>query len=209
MGLFKFFEKMSKGPEEPSFNIENIYRHKLRIQQTMLVSSKPDGTVLQFGETTVEGKNYLLMYEQSEYSSFVEPIVGQNERQLKAYQYGAISVFDLQNGKQILKAEFKKEKDAKANVWDSEKEVGFNWTTKKGKRNVKAYSAKDGWQLFDGQDLYTYDNADKKAFKLPPQMAAKFRGFISENPQAHQLYLSAQKAIAGKNRQRKSVEQGR
>ncbi len=209
MGLFKFFEKMSKRPEEPSFNIENIYRHKLKIQQTMLVSGKPDGTVLQFGETTVEGKNYLLMYEQSESTAFVDPNVGQEKKQLKTYQYGAISVFDLQNGKQILKAEFRKEKDAKAATWESEKEVGFNWVTKKGKRNVKAYSAKDGWQLFDGQDLYTYDKADKKAFKLPPQMAAKFRSFISENSQAHDLYLAAQKLIAARNRQQKSIEQGR
>ena len=206
MGLFKFFEKMSKRPEEPSFNIENIYRHKLKIQQTMLVSGKPDGTVLQFGETTVEGKNYLLMYEQSESTAFVDPNVGQEKKQLKAYQYGAISVFDLQNGKQILKAEFRKEKDAKATTWESEKEVGFNLVTKKGRRNIKAYSAKDGWQLFDGQDLYAYDKADKKVFKLSPQIVDKFKSFIYENPQAYQLYSSAQNAIAAKNRQRKSIE---
>ena len=206
MGLFKFFEKMSKRPEEPSFNIENIYRHKLKIQQTMLVSGKPDGTVLQFGETTVEGKNYLLMYEQSENTAFVDPNVGQEKKQLKAYQYGAISVFDLQNGKSILKAEFRKEKDAKATTWESEKEVGFNLVTKKGRRNIKAYSAKDGWQLFDGQDLYAYDKADKKVFKLSPQIVDKFKSFIYENPQAYQLYSSAQNAIAAKNRQRKSIE---
>ena len=207
MGLFN--NLFGKKPEEPSFNIENIYRHKLKIQQTMLVSSKPDGTVLQFGETTVEGKNYLLMYEQSESTAFVDPNVGQEKKQLKAYQYGAISVFDLQNGKQVLKAEFRKEKDAKTTTWESEKEVGFNLVTKKGRRNIKAYSAKDGWQLFDGQDLYIYDKADKKVFKLSPQIATKFKSFIYENPQAYQLYSSAQNAIAAKNRQCKSMAQGR
>lgn len=209
MGLFKFFGKMSRRPEEPSFNIENIYRQKIKIQQTMLNSSKPEGRFLLFGDTTVENKNYLLMYEQSEYSAFVEPNLGQEEKLLKAYQYGAISVFDLQNGKQILKAEFRKERDAKATTWESEKEVGFNLVTKKGKRNIKAYSAKDGWQLFDGQDLYTYDKADKKVFKLSPQIVDKFRRFVFENSQAHELYLAAQKLIAARNRQQKSVEQGR
>ena len=204
MGLFEFFGKRL---EKSDFDIEKIYRNKIICQQTM--RDKPEGTVLQFGETTVEGKNYLLMYEQSEYSTLAGPNVGQIERQLKAYQYGSISVFDLQNGKQILKAEFRKEKDAKATTWESEKEVGFNLVTKKGKRNIKAYSAKDGWQLFDGQDLYIYDKADKKVFKLSPQIAAKFKTFIHENPQTRQLYLFAQKVIANKNRLQKSVEQGR
>lgn len=207
MGLFN--NLFGKKPEKPDFNIEDIYRNKIKIQQTMLRPNKPEGAILQFGETTVENKNYLLMYEQSEYSALAAPNVGQNEKQLKAYQYGAISAFDLQNGKQILKAEFRKEKDAKANVWASEKEVGFNLVTKKGRRNVKAYSAKDGWQLFDGQYLYTYDKADKKVIKLSPQIVAKLKLFIYENPQAHQLYSSAQNAVAAKNRQCKSMEQGR
>ena len=205
MGLFN--NLFGKRLEKSDFDIEKIYRNKIICQQTM--RDKPDGAVLQFGETTVEGKNYLLMYEQSEYSTLAEPNVGQTERQLKAYQYGAISAFDLQNGKQILKAEFRKEKDAETNVWSPDKEVGFNLVTKKGKHRIKAYSAKEGWQLFDGKDLYDYDKAERKVLKLPAQIAAKFRSAISENPQAHQLYLSAQKVIAGKNRQRKSIEQGR
>lgn len=205
MGLFN--NLFGKRLEKSDFDIEKIYRNKIICQQTM--RDKPEGTILQFGETTVDGKNYLLMYEQSEYSSLAEPDVRQTEKQLRTYQYGAISVFDLQNGKQILKAEFRKEKDAKANVWSPDKEVEFSLVTKKGKRSIKAYSAKDGWQLFDGKDLYGYGKAERKVLKLPAQIAARVRSAISENPQAYHLYLSVQKAIAGKNRQRKSVEQGR